>query len=347
VLEVDGSYGEGGGQILRTAVMFSVILGKPVRVTNIRAGREVPGLRQQHLSALQTLSQIFGAQLRGADVGASEISFTPGRASVTSAAVDMKTAASITLLLQAVVPAVALTHSEVSLEITGGTDVPWSPTFDYLSAIVRPGYRMLGIEFEAAATRRGYYPKGGGRGTARGMPSESVRPVNLAAPQAAKRADLVSRCGRLPRHVAERQMDAMAHTLERSGISVGSRTVTEEQADSPGSSVLAAAAGEGCLIGSDGLGARGVSAEEVGRRAAEGMARAVKSGASVDSNLADMLAPLLSLADGESILRVPAVSQHLKTSMHVAELFTGCETSFMEDGGSTLVTVRPLQRHNA
>lgn len=346
-VDVDGSYGEGGGQILRTAVAFSVILGKSVRVFKIRAGREVPGLRQQHVSTLQTLSKIFGADLRGAEVGSSEIRFAPGRLGESSVAVDMKTAASITLLLQAVIPAVALTRSRVSLDIIGGTDVPWSPTFDYFSGPVGRAYGLLGIEFEAAASKRGYYPRGGGRVTAEVKPAAALRAVRLERGVGPARADLVSRCGHLPRHVAERQMEAMVRVLSASGVEVGSRTLSEEGADSPGSSVLASVTNAGRLLGVDALGARGRSAEDVGEEAAQGLAASLRSGASVDSNLADMIAPLLSLADGESSLFVPEVSLHLKTGLHVARLFTKCDFSYVQEGGAYVVTVTPVSGHNA
>ncbi|HME18379.1 MAG TPA: RNA 3'-terminal phosphate cyclase [Nitrososphaerales archaeon] len=342
VIEVDGSFGEGGGQILRTAVAFSVILGKPVRVDNIRAGREVPGLRQQHVSALQTLGSIFGAKLSGAEIGSSEVSFSPGRLGVTNVTLDMKTAASITLLLQAVIPAVALTHSGVTLEIIGGTDVPWSPSFDYLSTVVRPAYGLLGIEFEATASRRGYYPRGGGNVTARVEPAVSLKAVSLTRSIGPAKADLVSRCGRLPRHVAERQLEAMVRVLSASEVEVGSKLLGEEEADSPGSSVLASACGAGRLMGADELGAKGRSAEEVGEKAAESLVSSVKSGACVDSNLADMVAPMLSLAEGESSLLVPQVSLHLKTGLHVAKLFTGCDSSYTEEGRAYLVRIRPV-----
>jgi len=342
MVEVDGSYGEGGGQILRTAVVFSIIMGKPVRVSNIRAGREVPGLRQQHVSALETLAQIFGAELSGAAIGSSQISYSLGKLGATSIRVDMKTAASITLLLQAVIPAVALTHTRVALEITGGTDVPWSPTFDYLTNVVRPAYAILGMRFDATADRRGYYPRGGGKVSATVEPAAQVRAVNLTTRDGPVEVDLASRCAGLPRHVAERQLEAMVSVLSSSRVEIRSRTLHEEEADSPGSSVLASATSGGLLLGADGLGARGKKAEKVGRGAAESLVTSLHSGASVDSNLADMIAPILSLAAGDSSLLVPQVSPHLKTGLHVAKLFTGCESSYMEVGKAYLVKIHPI-----
>ncbi len=340
-IEVDGSYGEGGGQILRTSLAFSVIKKKPVHVTRIRAGREVPGLRRQHVSALNVLGEVFECKLSGAVEGASEISFIPGPTRTDSISLDMKTAASITLVLQAVVPAVALSRSRLSIELVGGTDVPWSPTFDYLETVVREAYRAIGITFEAKALRRGYYPKGGGVVQASVEPCESLRPLNLHEGPSPLAADLLSRCALLPRHVAERQLSAAASLLEEKGLHVGETNVREEPADSPGSSILASVKAEGVFIGADAIGAKEKRSEDVGREAALRLAAAVQSGASVDANLADMVAPLLSLASGPSELRVPSVSSHLETGLYLAKLFTSCEYLTRREGSSYVLSVVP------
>ncbi len=340
-IEVDGSYGEGGGQILRTSLAFSVIKKKPVRVSKIRAGREVPGLRRQHVSALNVLGEVFESKLSGATEGSSEISFIPGPPRTDSISLDMKTAASITLVLQAVVPAVALSRSRLSIELVGGTDVPWSPTFDYLDTVVREAYRAIGIAFEAKALRRGYYPRGGGMVQASVEPCESLRPLNLLEGPRPRAADLLSRCALLPRHVAERQLSAAASLLEEKGLQVGETNVKEESADSPGSSILASVKAEGVFIGADAIGAKGKRSEDVGREAALRLAAAVQSGASVDANLADMVVPLLSLASGPSELRVPSVSSHLETGLYLAKLFTSCEYLTWREGSSYVLSVVP------
>ncbi len=345
--EVDGSFGEGGGQILRTAVAFSLIQQKPVRVVKVRAGREVPGLRQQHVSTLLAMKAISGAELRGVELGSTEVLFVPGAATAASASVDMKTAASITLLLQAVIPAIALSRSSAVLRITGGTDVPWSPTLDYLSQVVRPAYRALGINFDVKAGRRGYYPRGGGKVTAEVGPSSRISHVDLTRGEGKPEADLVSRCGSLPRHVADRQLESMAESLSSAGVTVSSRIASEEQSDSPGSSALASVTRGGRILGADAIGARGVRAEDVGRRVADRLLSDLTSGAVVDANLADMMAPLLSMADGESRLRVPRITPHLETSLYVARLFTGCSYSWKMERATHVVSVRPVSRHNA
>jgi RNA 3'-terminal phosphate cyclase (ATP) len=342
-LEVDGSQGEGGGQILRTAVSFSSIMRKPVRIVNIRAGRDVPGLKRQHVSALEVLSKVFGGELQGAAVGSSAVTFVPGAPKLSALSIDMGTAASITLVLQAVVPAVALSGSRLSLDLVGGTDVPWSPTFDYLQHVVREAYGSIGIRFELDAKRRGYYPRGGGVVSARVEPSGGVLPLDLSARPRVPGAMLLSRCGRLPRHVAERQLASAAASLEESGIPVLVSAQSEEQADSPGSSVLAYFTGNGGFLGADAIGERGKPAEEVGKDAGVRFASAAKSGAAVDPNLADMIIPLLSMAPGGSRVRVPDVTEHLKSGLHLAAQFTSCKWSITEEGRTKVVEIAPGQ----
>jgi len=340
-LDVDGSYGEGGGQILRTALTFSIVTGRPVRVSRIRAGRDVPGLRRQHVSSLKVLGAIFDSKLDGVAEGSSEVSFVPGPPRADSVSLDMKTAASITLVLQAVVPAIALMRSRLTLELVGGTDVPWSPTFDYFDTIVRRAYGAIGIKFSARAVRRGYYPRGGGRAVVKVEPCEALLPLRLTESSRVEAVDLTSRCALLPRHVAERQLGSAAAALEEKGFRIGRELVGEEPADSPGSSVLVSSSGDSFFLGSDELGARGRPSEEIGRVAAERFSTLVRSGACVDDNLADMVAPLLSLASDSSALRAARVSKHLETGFYIAKLFSSCEYNVREEGQSVVVAVRP------
>jgi len=340
-VQVDGSKGEGGGQILRTSVAFSAIQGRPVRVEKIRAGREVPGLKRQHVSALQVLGKIFGGELEGATEGSSLVTFVPGKLKVKSLSLDMGTAASITLVLQAVVPAVALTGSRLKLDLVGGTDVPWSPTYDYFERVVRGAYGRIGIGFTVTAHRRGYYPRGGGRVTAVIGPSEGIVPLDLATKDRVKDVVLVSRCGRLPRHVAERQLTSARAAIEGAGFDVSSAEVSEEESDSPGSSLLAYHAGPSAWVGSDGIGAKGTPAEEVGRSTASRFVSTAASGARLDPNLADMVLPLLSLAPGRSTALVPRVTSHLRSGLELASQFTGCSWSLDEGDGFATVTVSP------
>ena len=340
-VQVDGSKGEGGGQILRTAVAFSAIQGRAVRIYRIRAGREVPGLKRQHISALQVITKVFGGELEGATEGSSEVTFVPGRRRLDSLTLDMGTAASITLVLQAVVPAVALTGSQLNLELVGGTDVPWSPTYDYFERVVRDAYARIGIGFTIAARKRGYYPRGGGKVSATIVPCAEPRPLELTDGRDVRDVLLVSRCGRLPRHVAERQLASAKAEVVRAGFGVSSTELSEEQTDSPGSSLLAYHVSPSKCIGADCIGAKGKPAEEVGREAASLFIAAARSGACLDPNLADMVLPLLSLARKASRVAVPKVTSHLLSGLELASQFTGCRWSVDEGEGKSTVTVSP------
>jgi RNA 3'-phosphate cyclase len=340
-LEIDGSYGEGGGQILRTAMAFSVITTRSIHVTKIRLGREQPGLRPQHAAALLMLKDLCGGTLEGASIGSTEVSFIPGERAGPSMKVNLMTAASITLVLQALVPAVSLSGSDLRLELIGGTDVPWSPPFDYCATVVREGFRMIGVSFSTSALRRGYYPKGGGRVVSSIERCSEVRAIELAHPPQSHPVTLTSRCGKLPRHVAERQANSAQSVLEARGIEINEVEVTEEGSDSPGSSIVITEVADDCLIGADALGARGKPAEKVGREAADSFVETRASGAAFDARIADMVAPFLSLAKDASRIRIPIVSRHLETGLHVAQLFTSCDYSWQESDGSFLLSIEP------
>ncbi len=340
-LEIDGSYGEGGGQILRTAVAFSIILGIPIRVSKIREGRENPGLRQQHVSVLRILREVCDGRLEGADLGSSTITFSPGVVEAMSMKTDLRTAASITLVLQAVVPAASLSGSSLEIRLEGGTDVPWSPTLDYFATVVVPALRLMGVGCRLEASRRGYYPKGGGRVDARVESCPKVKAVDLVEREANPAAKIVSRCGRLPVHVAERQAQAAKSYLEGHRIEVGGASVSQETSESPGSSILVSAVGGNCFLGSDSIGARGKAAETVGTEAAREFAAAYQTGASVDAHLSDTIAPFLCLSESDSRILLPHVSEHLKTSLYVAKLFTSCSYDFILRERAWLLSITP------
>ncbi|MBI3860027.1 MAG: RNA 3'-terminal phosphate cyclase [Thaumarchaeota archaeon] len=340
-LEIDGSFGEGGGQIVRTAVAFSAIKSLPVRVRNIRAGRRDPGLKAQHASALRILAQVFEADLEGASEGSTDVSFAPGAPHASRIVVDARTAASITLVLQAVVPAVSISRSSLELELRGGTDVPWSPTLDYLTDVASPLYRSLGIKFDLKCLKRGYYPVGGGSVEVKIESCDEVSPVDLTKVIGSPSAKIVSRCAALPRHVAERQAGAAVRVLTDRGIGCSQPLISEEESGSPGSSVLVRTESGGRTMGADSIGARGKPAEEVGKDAATRFAETAASGAAMDFNVADMVAPWLSLAREESVFTVPSVTAHLRTGLHLAELFTGCSHTTESFGKAFKVKVIP------
>jgi RNA 3'-phosphate cyclase len=345
---VDGSYGEGGGQILRTAVCFSMVLGVPIHVSKIRAGRRVPGLRPQHAATIKILSEICSAQVEGAQVGSTELTFTPGKVSTTRGSFDLGTAASIPLVLQAVIPAVSLMGSSYDMDLVGGTDVPWSPTSDYLERVVGPAMKAVGIGFSFRVDKRGYYPNGGGRASVHIDACEGVRPLRLDSKRGEAGGEtgvvaLSSRCGRLPVSVAERQARAAVIALRPRGIEIMKRDTSLEESVSPGSSILVWQEGGDCFIGGDSIGARDKPAEKVGREAADSFLAAFATKARVDAHLADMLGPVLCLSESPSALLIPYVTEHLRTSLSVAKQFTSAEFGFQDRGDAALLSISPAR----
>ncbi len=161
-LKIDGSFGEGGGQIIRSIVTLSCIRKIPVQIENIRKNRKIPGLRAQHLTSIKLLSKICNANVEGLKIGSTSIKFIPHEVESCSLEVNIGTAGSISLLLQVIIPAVALTGKKLKLSIIGGTDVLWSPPGNYTNHVLSEAYSRLGIDFSMNIKKRGYYPKGGG-----------------------------------------------------------------------------------------------------------------------------------------------------------------------------------------
>jgi RNA 3'-terminal phosphate cyclase (ATP) len=163
VIEIDGSFGEGGGQVLRTAVALSALLGREVHIKNIRAKRPNPGLRAQHMTAVKAVAALCDAETIGLEIESTELSFMPRKIVSGSFKFDVGTAGSISLVLQALMPAGAFSSGGTEFEITGGTDVRWSPTIDYVRFVILPMLSRLGYAAELKLIRRGHYPKGGGK----------------------------------------------------------------------------------------------------------------------------------------------------------------------------------------
>ena len=318
-VEIDGSYGEGGGQILRTAVALSVITGKPVRIYNIRANRPNPGLRPQHLHGILALKELSNARVKGAKVSSTVLEFIPGKAEPKHIRVPIKTAGSITLVLQALLPAMAFTGG--SFEITGGTDVPWSPPVDYLKNVTLFALEKTGIKAELEIRRRGHYPKGGGLVVGKVEPWEERKPLVAVEWKKVGRFAGISHATNLPAHVAERQAKSAEEKL-RELYSVPVEIETEvSRSLGPGSGIVIWAETDKLRLGGDALGKRGKPAEVVGREAAEELIEQLEPKKAVDRFLGDQLIPFLAFTGGE--IGVAEITNHLVTNVWVVERFFG------------------------
>ena len=340
LIRIDGSQGEGGGQILRTSLFFSFVLGREVVVENIRAKRDNPGLRPQHLAVIKAFEKVTGGQAENAAVGADWVKFSPGHHVEAQLEVDVGTAGSITLILQTLLPALSLRGHSCSVKVRGGTDTRWSPTYGYFKSLYEPAMTTLGLKFSTRVIRRGYYPAGGGWVEASTGPASLLEAVSFIRGPSQSTARLVSICSRLPRRVAERQAAAATAVLQRSKIKIEGVEIGVEDAESPGTSLVVFHTEEDrrCFLGADSIGEKGVTAEEVGRSAAERFCSAMKSGASVDRNLADMVVPVLALV-GEGEVVTEAATGHLRTNLAVAQAFTGCDYELHEAEGICRVHV--------
>src|SRR2546425_1454454 len=334
MIEVDGSYGEGGGQVLRTAVALGAVLSKEIHVFNIRAGRAEPGLRPQHMTGVKAAAELCSANLQGLEVGATEFVLKPGKLKAGNFRFDVGTAGSVTLVLQTLMPILAFAPGPVQLEIAGGTDVKWSPPVDYVRLITLPILKKIGYRGELELVRRGHYPKGGGLVKfSSGGPSK-LHAMNHEKPGIVSKVYGISHAVALPRHVAERQAAAARKSLEEAKLpspSIDVEVVDDRRQLSLGSGiVLFAETQNGHILGSDALGERGRPAEEVGSSAGRILAEEVESGAMLDRHMGDMIIPYLVLARGASEVSVSRVTQHTMTNVKVAEWLT--ETTFNLEG---------------
>ncbi len=318
-------------------------MGIPVEIVNIRAKRVNPGLRPQHIGAIKAIASLCNATFDNLEIGADKIRFNPGKMQPASIKLDIGSAGSITLLLQALIPSVSLSKIGAELEIIGGTDVRWSPTMNYLTQVILPAYRLLGIDAQLQVKRRGYYPVGGGIVNVKIRPSKELRPLNLVSSKNPL-PSIISICSKLPKSIAERQMKATRNYLFDQGIKPRIFETRVEDSISPGSSVLIYSIDEkGPFIGADAIGEKGKPSEEVGREAAQLFSEEYVSNAPIDRHLGDMLVPFLPFAKGESKFKVSRVTQHLITNLYVASIFTKCQYNIdkMPDG-TAIVNVNSI-----
>ena len=291
MLVIDGSHLEGGGQIVRSAVALSALTCTPVRIEHIRAGRQQPGLRPQHLAAILAVATTCNAELTGCAVGSQEIEFFPGRISSREISLDVGTAGSIPLVIQAWLPVAV--QAGGMLTLTGGTEVERSPSIDYFTNVLVPFLEMHGARISVKIARRGYYPKGGG------LVKVEVKPsvLNRLSPDCNRPGGdrgICSCSAGLPAHVAKRQADAAAfHLFQRMGLEF---PVTMDVRPGPST-------GSSCTVwrgwmGGTGLGKRGYPAERVGKDAALALVREWECDGHVDSFFADQLLIYLGIAGG-------------------------------------------------
>lgn len=331
LIEIDGSMGEGGGQILRNAVALSAVLLKPIRVYNIRARRSNPGLRPQHLTGVKAVAALSSAETSGLEVGSKEIVFKPRKLGGGRMRFDAGTAGSTTLILQSLMPAMAFSSSEVEVELRGGTNNPMAPPLEYFQYVLLPTLEKMGCRFEVSLLRRGFYPKGGGVIRARSTPVDELKPIRLVEAGGVRRVFGLSYSCRLPSHIVERMASTAEKLVRERGYDVEIRREILKPGDracslDPGCGIiLVAELRSGVVMGADSLGRLGVPAERVAEEAVRSLLKQLETGAPIDKHLGDQLVIWASLASGVSEYRVSELTTHTTTSIELCRILAGAE----------------------
>ncbi len=320
MIEINGSFGEGGGQILRTALTLSVISGQPFSLANIRANRPQPGLKPQHIKSIEAAAAISRAKINPIQPGSRELRFEPQELSAGDYRFDIGTAGSTGLVLQTVLLPLAFAKGASSVVITGGTHVPWSPCFHYLAWHWLHFLRRIGFSIDIEMKRAGFYPPGGGEIHATVTPHDPLQPLSLTERGKLIRIRGLSGVGKLPESIAERQR---AQALKRLSWIKEPIEIEIESVDalSAGTYLILFAQFDNTQYCASALGARGKRAEAVADEAVNDFKQFLSTSAAIDAHLGDQLLIPLALAPGISQLKTAGVTRHLLTNADIIQRF--------------------------
>lgn len=339
MIEIDGSEGEGGGQMLRTALALSALTKRSFRFENIRAKRDRPGLAPQHLTGVRGVAEICNAKVDGASAGSTSLTFEPGTVEAGDYRFDVGTAGSITLVLQACMLACARTRARTEFDVIGGTNVRMSPPSDYLEQVFFPLLRGLGYDIDVKTPARGFYPQGGGEMVVGMAMGERILPLDLKERGRFRQISGTCFTQKLPDHIAERMSSTARKALV--GHSPVKLALDRRQGHSIGAGILLAAEYENTVLASDALGDKGISSEKLGELAATSLLLEIDSGATLDRHAADQIVPYLSLAAGPSTFLADELSLHFWTQVEIINKFLDADIEATLEGNLHRVSVRP------
>jgi RNA 3'-phosphate cyclase len=318
MIEVDGSYGEGGGAVIRITTALSALTSKSIHITNIRSGRPKPGLMPQHLNAVKAVADLSGAKVSGLELGSTELFFHPGPLRGGNFSVDVGTAGSITLILQAFMIPAAFADKPVKITIIGGTDVRWSPSVDYLENVTLPILSLMGYSARTNLVQRGHYPRGGGILELEVDPVNELKSLNVFELKFDS-VNGISHAVKLPEHVAERQARSARNTLSDAGFKSKIKIEHSNNALGSGSGILLWTDGNTQVSGSS-IGEPGKRAEEVGADAAREILFHISRKSAVDRYMGDQIIPYMAIA-GNSNVKTAELTQHALTNIYMTEKF--------------------------
>ena len=334
VIEIDGSYLEGGGAILRIATGLSVITQKPIKIFNIRKGRKKSGLQTQHLEGLKAAAKLCNAELRGARLGSTEIEFYPKEITEKRLAINVSTAGSIGLILQVLQLACVFSKHEIEIEVKGGASFgKFAPPIPYLQNITLSMLEKTGYKIELKTIKDGFYPKGGAQAGIKIYPVKNLLPIILEEQGNLETIEGISIASEYlkEREVAERQ-EKTARKIIFNSLNISPKIKTEyKETLNPGSGIVLWVKTDKTIMGSDSIGELGVRAETVGQNAADNLIKIIKSGATVDNHLADQLIPFIALAGEDSVIKSESLTKHTETNIWLVKKFLSVDFEIKKD----------------
>ncbi len=324
-LVIDGSAGEGGGQILRTSLALSMATGTPFVLEKIRAGRKKPGLMRQHLTCVKAAALVCGAEVEGATLGSSRLVFRPGPIASGDHTMDIGSAGSVSLVLQTIALPLALALGQgvdpVRITVRGGTHALWAPPFPFLERAWLPLMRRAGAQLGLELVASGFYPAGGGEVVLTVSPSERLVPLHLGEGGVLSTLQLRAIVAGLSEGIARRELSAAAELLTDMSVELASESV---RSPGPGNAMWLVARDEATGIANvfSGIGDVGVPAEDIGHQVAESFLAWRATGTSIEAHLADQVMLPMALAGGGSFT-TNELTLHSQTNIEVIRAFTG------------------------
>ena len=346
-ITIDGSFGEGGGQILRSSVALSAITGKSLQVINIRAGRKKPGLMRQHLTSVRAAATVCNAEVEGLQQGSSHITFVPQAVQPGDYHFEVGTAGSAMLVLQTVLPVLLTADGVSTVTIEGGTHNQQAPPFDFVALSWLPLLERLGPTVDARLERHGFYPAGGGRVVVRITPSQLFAGFDLLEAGRVNDRRVRALVSNLPTEIGNREIQ---RTIRKLNWKADAGSVEEVPSNGPGNVLLAEIQCENITTVCCGFGKVGVRAEQVADSVARSMRSWIKSGVPVGPFLADQLLLPLSLSAAQPIdcgvqrggmFRTGPLTEHSQTHMKILPRFLDVVIKSEPDKLQTFVTVLP------